>query len=87
MDVEKKYPEAVQHHEGDVTSSDIAAHIANQEDHEISKWHAIKSKPWAFVWCLFAVWTTMLVSFENNASAIVRTTSKYPLSKKNFDQI
>ena len=46
-------------------------HLANQEDHEMTRWEAIKSNPWVFGWCLFAVWTTLLVSFENQASGIV----------------
>lgn len=44
------------------------AHLANQEDHETSKLQAIKKNPKAFAWCLFAVWTVLLVSFENQAS-------------------
>lgn len=46
-------------------------HLANQEDHEISRMQAIRSNPRAFAWCLFAVWTTLLVSFEMQASGIV----------------
>jgi MFS transporter, SP family, general alpha glucoside:H+ symporter len=46
-------------------------HLTNQEDHDTTRWEAIKSNPWAFGWCLFAVWTTLLVSFENQASGIV----------------
>ncbi|KAK9427990.1 general substrate transporter [Lipomyces doorenjongii] len=43
-------------------------HLANQEDHELSKWQAIRQNPLAFAWCLFAIWTILLVSFENQAS-------------------
>jgi SP family general alpha glucoside:H+ symporter-like MFS transporter len=46
-------------------------HLANQEDHETSRMQAIRSNPRAFAWCLFAVWTTLLVSFEMQASGIV----------------
>ncbi|ODQ68875.1 hypothetical protein LIPSTDRAFT_121036 [Lipomyces starkeyi NRRL Y-11557] len=42
--------------------------LANQEDREVSKWEAIKQNPWNFVWCIYAVWTVLLVSFENQAS-------------------
>ncbi|KAK9312418.1 general substrate transporter [Lipomyces starkeyi] len=42
--------------------------LANQEDREVSKWEAIKQNPWTFVWCIYAVWTVLLVSFENQAS-------------------
>lgn len=48
-----------------------AGHLMNQEDHEKSKWQAIKSQPWAFAWCLFGVWLSLLVSFENQAAGIV----------------
>ncbi|OQV06969.1 hypothetical protein CLAIMM_11465 [Cladophialophora immunda] len=46
-------------------------HLANQEDHETSKLQAIKRNPWACAWCVFAVWTVLLVSFENQASGNV----------------
>lgn len=46
-------------------------HLANQEDREVLKLQAIRDRPWAFVWCLYAVWTTLLVSFENQASGNV----------------
>ncbi|KAL4806888.1 hypothetical protein BDV18DRAFT_138403 [Aspergillus unguis] len=66
MDAEKN--SSVVHDEG---SEHQLAHLVNQEDHEKSKWQAIKAQPWAFAWCIFAVWTILLVSFENQASAIV----------------
>ncbi|KAK9430725.1 hypothetical protein V1505DRAFT_415114 [Lipomyces doorenjongii] len=37
------------------------------EDHELSKWQAIRQHSLAFAWCLFAIWTILLVSFENQA--------------------
>lgn len=53
---------------GEDTSNEQLAHLANQEDHETSKLRAIRKNPWAFAWCLYAVWTVLLVSFENQAS-------------------
>ncbi|KAJ5698651.1 hypothetical protein N7462_000656 [Penicillium macrosclerotiorum] len=46
-------------------------HIANQEDHELNKWQSLKRYPWAFLWCVYAVWCVLLVSFENQASGNV----------------
>ena len=54
-------------HAEDLGESNLA-HLVNQEDHEQSKWLAIKRNPWAFAWCLYGVWTILLVSFENQAS-------------------
>jgi len=45
--------------------------IANEEDHNQSRIQAIKQNPWPFAWCMFAVWTTLLVSYENQASGNV----------------
>ena len=53
------------------SSGEAVAHLANQEDHEQTRMQAIKQNPWAFAWCMFAVWLTLLVSFENQASGIV----------------
>lgn len=47
------------------------AHVANQEERESTKWQAIKNNPWSFFWCLFGIWTILLVSFENQAAGIV----------------
>ncbi|KAB2569027.1 Maltose permease MAL31 [Lasiodiplodia theobromae] len=41
------------------------------EDHDESKWEAIQKQPQAFAWCLFAIWITLLVSFENQASGSI----------------
>ncbi|KAI5459681.1 putative maltose permease [Mariannaea sp. PMI_226] len=54
------------HHE-DLVEGQLA-HLALQEDHEVGKWQTIKRNPWAFGWCLYAVWTVLLVSFENQAA-------------------
>ncbi|KUL89531.1 hypothetical protein ZTR_04285 [Talaromyces verruculosus] len=46
-------------------------YLANQEDHELDKWSSLKKYPWAFFWCVYAVWCILLVSFENQASGNV----------------
>lgn len=46
-------------------------HLVTQEDHETSKWQAIKQNPTCFLWCLYAVWTVLLVTFENQAAGNV----------------
>ena len=55
----------------DDTTKQRLAHLANREDHEIGKWRAIRQNPRAFLWCLYAVWTVLCVSFENQASGTV----------------
>ncbi|KAH6867513.1 general substrate transporter [Thelonectria olida] len=57
------------HDEGTVNQQD--AHLTDQEDREATKWQAIRRNPRAFFWCLYAVWTVLLVSYENQASGIV----------------
>lgn len=71
MDSEKE--ETAAHIENvDSTDTDAeAGHLADQEDHHLSKREAIRRQPLAFAWCIFAVWTTLLVSFENQASGTV----------------
>ena len=64
MDAEKSAHLAHEEH----IREEALGHLANQEDHETGKLQAIKRNPWAFAWCLYAVWTVLLVSFENQAS-------------------
>ena len=56
-------------------------HIANQEDHELGKWQSLKNYPWTFAWCAYAVWCTLLVSFENQASGNI---TSIPEFRKDF---
>lgn len=55
----------------DTSETTEVAHLANQEDHEDGKWQAIRRNPYAFAWCMFAVWITLLVSYENQAAGTV----------------
>ena len=64
MDSEKHA--ATEH--SDTVGEESLAHLANAEDHDINRWGCIKKNPWAFAWCMYAVWTILLVSFENQAS-------------------
>lgn len=54
-----------------------AARLVDQADHETTKWQAIKGNPKAFFWCLYAVWTVLLVSYETQASGIVISIPKF----------
>lgn len=69
MDTEKHNTVGSVHEEMSPTAE--VAHLANQEDHETSRLQAIRNNPWAFAWCIFAVWTTLLVSYENQASGTI----------------
>ncbi|KAM0544487.1 hypothetical protein ACHAPJ_011781 [Fusarium lateritium] len=46
-------------------------HAAAAEDHEQSPIQAIRTYPWAFAWCLYAIYTLILTSFDNQAGGIV----------------
>ncbi|KAH8897646.1 putative maltose permease [Thozetella sp. PMI_491] len=70
MDPPKKEPRAAVHHEEGAINQQLV-HSMDQQDRESSKWQAIKNNPWAFAWCLYGVWTIILVSFENQAAGIV----------------
>lgn len=67
MDTEKHSDTNATHDERNAQREELG-HLANAEDHGVGKWQAIRRNPRAFAWCLFAVWTILLVSFENQAS-------------------
>ena len=67
MDTEKQ-SNVVASHEEEQDRDEQLGHLANAEDHDTSKWQAIRRNPKAFAWCLFAVWACLLVSFENQAA-------------------
>lgn len=59
------------HEETAKSSTEDKGHLANAEDHNLTKWQAIKKYPKTCVWCIYAVWVVLLVSFENQASGTV----------------
>lgn len=63
-----------EHH--DVVDNDLA-HLANQQEHDMTKLESIKKYPLACVWCLFAVWCMLLVSFENQAAGNIISIPKF----------
>lgn len=46
-------------------------HASQQEDHEMTKWQAIKKNPINFAWTLFGVWTLIVISFDSQAGGLV----------------
>lgn len=64
MGVEKD----LQYSHSEEPNEEQLAHLALHEDHKVTKWQAIKQNPRVFLWCLYGVWTVLLVSFENQAS-------------------
>ena len=54
-----------------VEDLDKIGHLANQEEHEQTKWQAVKNSPKAVFWCVYAIWVLVLNSFENQAGGIV----------------
>ena len=59
--------EHVESHSGSTVDRQLG-HLVNAEDHEVTKWQAIKNNKWACAWTMFAIWMVLLVSFENQAS-------------------
>ncbi|KAI6379171.1 hypothetical protein MCOR25_002047 [Pyricularia grisea] len=44
------------------------AGLANQQEHDLGKWASLKKYPISCLWCAYAVWLVLLVSFENQAA-------------------
>ncbi|KAH8655328.1 general substrate transporter [Xylariales sp. PMI_506] len=65
------------HEELDEASKRQLAHLGNQEEHELGKIQSFKRYPLACAWSLFAVWTVLLVSFENQASGSILSIPKF----------
>lgn len=59
------------HNERTIEDHQQLADLLDDEDRNIGKWAAIRKNPLVFAWCLYGVWTIMLVSFENQAAGIV----------------
>lgn len=48
-----------------------AGHLADQEDHETGVFESFRRYPWACVWCIYALWSVILISFDTQAAAAV----------------
>lgn len=66
--MDKEIGADVHTHEEQSDQKQQLANLANAEDHQQGKWQSIRRNPRAFFWCMYAVWTVLLVSFENQAS-------------------
>jgi MFS transporter, SP family, general alpha glucoside:H+ symporter len=60
------------------------AYLANQEQHELGKIESLKRYPWASLWCIYAVWCVLLVSFENQASGNILSIPEF---RKDFGSV
>ena len=52
-------------------ATDDFAPLANQQEHKLSPIQAARRRPLATAWAFYAVFTCLLVSFENQASGMV----------------
>ncbi|KAH8879239.1 maltose permease [Thozetella sp. PMI_491] len=52
-------------------------HLGNQEEHEVGFWEAIHQRPTVVGWCLYSVFTCLLVSFENQAAGLVLSIPRF----------
>lgn len=50
------------------TANDTETEAFNQESRINNRLQSIRANPWAFAWCLFAVWITLLATFDDQAS-------------------
>lgn len=81
MDTHEKVSDTI--HKELHIDQELAA-IANQEEDETSKWQAIRKELWAFIWCLYAVWTVLLVSFENQACGSILSIPEFRMDFGSF---
>lgn len=66
------------HHDGWTENvEETLGHVALQEEHELTVLQAIRRYPKVFLWCLFAQFATLLVSFENQAAGNVLSIPKF----------
>ncbi|KAK0758316.1 hypothetical protein N5P37_008713 [Trichoderma harzianum] len=55
---------------GDYEAAQLA-HITDQEDHETGIYQSLIRNPWASAWCIYGLWTVILLSFDVQASGSV----------------
>lgn len=69
----EQYKEHVHDHvekSGDYETAQLA-HITDQEDHETGIYQSLIRNPWASVWCIYGLWTVILLSFDVQAAGSV----------------
>lgn len=55
----------------DLSNDQMAGHLADQEDHETGVMESFRKYPWACIWCIYALWSVILISFDSQAAAAV----------------
>jgi hypothetical protein len=56
-------------------------HAAQQEEHNKSKWEAIKENPINFLWALYGAWALVVIAFDSQAGGIVISIPEF---RKNY---
>jgi SP family general alpha glucoside:H+ symporter-like MFS transporter len=54
-----------------------AGHAAQQADHNLSKWGAIRENPVNFLWCVYGIWALIVIGFDNQAGGLVISIPKF----------
>lgn len=47
------------------------AQVADQEEHDLGIMASFREYPWACVWCVYATWCIILLSFDSQASGSI----------------
>ena len=70
-DPEKENVSSAEQSEVVLTPENHLAHLADQEEHEVNLFKAFALYPWVSVWCTYAAWTIILLSFDVQAAGAV----------------
>lgn len=63
--------EALEHQQQAAADNQLA-HAKDQEEHDSGMWKSLRIYPWACVWCFYALWCIICLSFDvQAANAIV----------------
>lgn len=50
---------------------ELFGHATQHEDHQQTKWQAIKANPRNIFWCLYGAWALICIGFDYDAGTIV----------------
>lgn len=55
----------------DAANAQRAGHLADAEDHDTGIIESFRKYKWACIWCIYALWSVILISFDVQAAGAV----------------
>ncbi|KAK5041605.1 hypothetical protein LTR13_002272 [Exophiala sideris] len=81
--MEMKTPEGAAQSNPELEHIELSGHATQHEDHQQTRWQAVKANPKNVLWCLYGAWALICIGFDYDAGIIVLGVTEF---RKDFGE-